>query len=361
MPPASPAGTTATTGTATTTTPTRRSRPGRPSRARCSSRRRSSPGPTRRESATVEHAGRGERAVFDRRNGAWTTEEVRLFDLSATPAAGRRSSSRSTWSSARAPPASTSTSTPRPSAEIHAGNESFGGNGHTGTVHIHTGNSEARSAYLEEVLFHEAAHVSLDPEHATAPGWLAAQQVDGEFISTYARDHPDREDVAETSLPWWAVRHRPGRLEPSVPQRHRADDPEPHGLPRPRVVTSADPRPRGRLRACAREVPPTGAPGDRRGDPEVRGPADWAPTPRRSTPTPAGSRRSPSTSSASVSTCVWARSTPPPENGWRGSSKARTGVTPTEAMETMALTIAHRLQEFQATHRGDEPENEKAD
>ena len=42
-------------------------------------------------------------------------------------------------------------------------------------------------------------------------------------------------------------------------------------------------------------------------------------------------------------------------------AKARTGVTPTEAMETMALTIAHRLQEFQATHRGDEPENEKAD
>ena len=29
----------------------------------------------------------------------------------------------------------------------------------------------------------------------------------------------------------------------------------------------------GRLRACAREVSPTGAPGDRRGDPEVRGPA----------------------------------------------------------------------------------------
>ena len=29
----------------------------------------------------VEHTGRGERAVFDRRNGAWTTEEVRLFDV----------------------------------------------------------------------------------------------------------------------------------------------------------------------------------------------------------------------------------------------------------------------------------------
>ena len=39
--------------------------------------------------------------------------------------------------------------------------------------------------------------------------------------------------------------------------------------------------------------------------------------------TPAGSRRFPSISSASVSTCVCARSTPPPANGWRGSSKTK--------------------------------------
>ena len=88
----------------------------------------------------VEHTGRGERAVFDRRNGARTTEEVRLFDVRY---AGRGTAV-----------------------------ESFGGNGHTGTVHIHTGDPEARSAYLEEVLFHEAAHVSLDPSTPRRPaGW----------------------------------------------------------------------------------------------------------------------------------------------------------------------------------------------
>ena len=176
----------------------------------------------------VEHAGRGERAVFDRRNGAWTTEEVRLFDvryagrgtavefqvnLEFGPRAAREHVDFYAAAPGRVP---AKLLTRIVDVEIHAGNESFGGNGHTGTVHIHTDDSEARSPYLEEVLFHEAAHVSLDPEHATAPGWLAAQQADGEFISTYARDHPDREDVAETSLPWWAVRHRPGRLEPSV-------------------------------------------------------------------------------------------------------------------------------------------------
>ena len=79
----------------------------------------------------------------------------------------------------------------------------------------------------------------------------------------------------------------------------------------------------GRLRACAREVSPTGAPGDRRGDPEVRGPADRGPTLRRSTPTPAGSRQSPSISSASASTCVCALSMSPTENDWRGSSRTR--------------------------------------
>ena len=42
-------------------------------------------------------------------------------------------------------------------------------------------------------------------------------------------------------------------------------------------------------------------------------------------------------------------------------AKARTRVNPTEAMTTMALTIAHRLQECNAAHRGDKPKNEKVD
>ena len=77
------------------------------------------------------------------------------------------------------------------------------------------------------MLFHEAAHVSLDGYHADAEGWRAAQAADGEFISTYARDFPDREDVAETALPYFAVRYQPGRLsaeqramiEATVPNR----------------------------------------------------------------------------------------------------------------------------------------------
>ena len=34
---------------------------------------------------------------------------------------------------------------------------------------------------------------------------------DGKFISRYAKDHPTREDVAESSTSWYATRIRPER------------------------------------------------------------------------------------------------------------------------------------------------------
>ena len=40
----------------------------------------------------------------------------------------------------------------------------------------------------------------------------SAQETDGVFISDYARDFPDREDIAESVLPYFAVRYRPERL-----------------------------------------------------------------------------------------------------------------------------------------------------
>ena len=89
----------------------------------------------------------------------------------------------------------------------------FGGNYHDRSITIHTGSGQQtlRRGFLEEVFFHEGAHVSLQ-NHQDAPGWRAAQEADGEFISDYARDHPDREDVAESVLPYFALRHRPDRL-----------------------------------------------------------------------------------------------------------------------------------------------------
>ena len=92
----------------------------------------------------------------------------------------------------------------------------FGANYFDGSITIHTGFGQAilRDGFLEEVLFHEGAHVSLQ-NHQDTPGWRAAQEADGEYISYYARDFPDSEDVAESMLLYFALRYRPDRLSAS--------------------------------------------------------------------------------------------------------------------------------------------------
>jgi hypothetical protein len=99
---------------------------------------------------------------------------------------------------------------------IHLGTQPFGGGNNN--VLIHTGQADVYAAdgILEETLVHEASHTSLDAAHAASAGWLAAQTADGEFISTYARDNPTREDIAESFLPYLAVRYRSDRISPSL-------------------------------------------------------------------------------------------------------------------------------------------------
>jgi len=101
---------------------------------------------------------------------------------------------------------------------IHKGTEPFGGGNQN--ILIHTGQADDYIAggILLETLIHEASHTSLDPLYANHPDWLAAQQADPEFISTYARDYPNREDIAESFLTWIAVRHRADRIPASMKQ-----------------------------------------------------------------------------------------------------------------------------------------------
>lgn len=86
--------------------------------------------------------------------------------------------------------------------EVNRGNYALGGNSGTRAITIHTGRADEHEASgtIEETLFHEAVHTSFEDSHASAPGWLAAQKADNEFISTYARDFPTREDLSETVL-----------------------------------------------------------------------------------------------------------------------------------------------------------------
>lgn len=65
---------------------------------------------------------------------------------------------------------------------------------------------------LEELLAHEAAHVSLDPKFRQNTDWLFSQTFDPAFISTYGRDNSGSEDIAESVLPYLAVRYKPERI-----------------------------------------------------------------------------------------------------------------------------------------------------
>ena len=68
------------------------------------------------------------------------------------------------------------------------------------------------AGFLEEVMLHEGAHVSLDTDHIQAPQWIAAQQADGGFLNTNARDHTLSEDIAETAWAYFVTHYRPDRI-----------------------------------------------------------------------------------------------------------------------------------------------------
>ncbi len=95
---------------------------------------------------------------------------------------------------------------------IHQGVNPFGGGNNNLLIHVGQGDLYLADGILEETFVHEAAHTSLDAAHASSAGWVAAQTRDPAFISTYARDNPQREDIAESVLPWLAVRYRPERI-----------------------------------------------------------------------------------------------------------------------------------------------------
>lgn len=80
------------------------------------------------------------------------------------------------------------------------------GGAHSITIHTLYGRRMLRDGFLEEELFHEGAH-SLDDQPCGLRGWRTAQEADGAFIWTYARDNPNREDIAESPL----------RTSPSAP------------------------------------------------------------------------------------------------------------------------------------------------
>lgn len=116
---------------------------------------------------------------------------------------------------------------------------------------LQSGNASVRIAdnRLEETLFHESVHTSLDPLYAyqRSQEWLDAQAADGRWLTEYGRENPDGEDLAETALYAYALLHHPDRFPAGMVDEVKARVPNrlafieqsifPAGQP---VITQAD-------------------------------------------------------------------------------------------------------------------------
>lgn len=176
----------------------------------------------------LTYAGQGFRWMYDRRVNNWTYVNAYLFNASfddgltaeiqVNPEFG---SSNAALTEAQKYGAvigrlPTALRADVQTVWIHQGTQPFGGGNNN--LLIHTGQADlyAADGILEETFVHEASHTSLDAAHAASSGWLAAQAADGEFISNYARDYPNREDIAESFLPYFAVRYQLDRISQSL-------------------------------------------------------------------------------------------------------------------------------------------------
>ena len=99
---------------------------------------------------------------------------------------------------------------------IHNGKQPFGGAYNSLLIHVEQGDEYIDNEILEEIFIHEASHASLDSLYANDADWINAQQKDNAYISTYAKDFPQREDIAESFLAYFAVTYRKDRISTST-------------------------------------------------------------------------------------------------------------------------------------------------
>ena len=178
----------------------------------------------------LTYSGTGSRTMYDRRNGGgWLTLEPFLFranyndgleiEVQVNPEYGSVENAR-VQAEKYAPVIGRITTELRKDVEtvwIHKGFESFGGGNNNLLIYPEWSiEYYERQGILEETLVHEGAHSSLDAYHANDADWLLAQQLDCNFISDYAKQHPIREDIAESYLTYLAVRYRSDRISPEL-------------------------------------------------------------------------------------------------------------------------------------------------
>ena len=188
----------------------------------------------------ITYAGQGFRTMYDRRSNSFNVVNAYLFnsryndgltaEVQVNPEFGSSSAAsvEATKYATVIGRLPTSLRLQLQTVWIHQGVFPFGGGNNNLLIHTGQGQQYESQGILEETFVHEASHTSLDGSHAASAGWLAAQAADPEFISTYARDNPTREDIAESFLTWLAIRHRSSRISTAlsntiataIPNRH---------------------------------------------------------------------------------------------------------------------------------------------
>jgi len=178
----------------------------------------------------ITYAGRGSRLMFDGRyGGRWITVNAYLFtatfsdhsnvEFRCNPEYGYSDAYNQAAKYANALGRIPEIFRSRVDIfDLNRGTSAQGGRGGGGfdrrSMSLNTGYAAEKEAegIIEELFIHEGAHASLDGYHANAREWICAENDDRKFISTYSRDNPAREDVAESVLPWLAVKFRSNRI-----------------------------------------------------------------------------------------------------------------------------------------------------
>jgi len=101
---------------------------------------------------------------------------------------------------------------------IHKGDETAFGeaDGHFFVLYSDNIRTRIRNHDLEETVFHESVHATLDIPFANSRKWRKAQKADGQFVTEYAKRNPAKEDLAETALFAYTYFQHPARLSPEL-------------------------------------------------------------------------------------------------------------------------------------------------
>lgn len=83
---------------------------------------------------------------------------------------------------------------------------------------LYSDNVDARISThdLEETVFHESVHASIQDSYENTSAWTSAQSADPSFVTEYAERLPNLEDMPETALFAYTMIKHPGRLSDDI-------------------------------------------------------------------------------------------------------------------------------------------------